>query len=78
MSVVLKSVLQSAMALPEADRVQLVDALIATLPHDEQMVFDDSFLSEVEQRCDEVEAGTANTISWEEVKARVHGRLNDA
>jgi putative addiction module component (TIGR02574 family) len=77
MSVVMQNVLQSALALPETERVELVDALIASLPRDEQVALDDEFLAELERRCDEVDAGAAKTFSWEEVKARVHGRLGD-
>jgi len=71
----LERVLQSALALPEVERAELVDALITSLPPEEQVVFDDALLAEIERRCDELDAGGANTTPWAEVKARVHGRL---
>jgi len=78
MSIIMQNVLQTALALPETERVELVDALIASLPRDEQVPLDDEFLAELERHCDDVDAGTAKTFSWDEVKARVHGRLGDA
>ncbi len=71
-----EGILQDALTLPEEQRVQLVDALIQTLSPEEQITFDDELLAEVERRCDEVDAGLANTHPWAEVKQRIERRLN--
>jgi putative addiction module component (TIGR02574 family) len=74
MSSRLEQVLQAVMSLPELDRVQLVDALIATLEPEDAAPLDDALLAEIERRSNEVDAGTAVLASWDEVKAHARSR----
>lgn len=69
-------ILEVALTLPDEQRVQLVDALIATLAPEDQPEFDEALISELERRCDELDAGHATTVPWEEVRGRVQDRLS--
>jgi putative addiction module component (TIGR02574 family) len=60
----LQTLIESALALPHAERVELVNALIASLPEDEQIVLKDAFAQELERQCDEIDSGTARLIPW--------------
>ncbi len=74
MNSTLEQVRQAALALPEEERVQLVDALIATLKPENAAPLDDAWLAEVERRSEEFDAGGVTTFSWEEVKDRARQR----
>lgn len=66
----------AAMRISADERAELVDRLIASLTGGK--VYDPSWETEMNRRIDEIEAGTAKTISAEEVfeklKARRHAR----
>lgn len=70
-----EQLLQSALALPEDERLQLVEALIAECDRGLARPFDDAWLAEVRRRSDEVDAGTAALTPWPEVKRRARERL---
>jgi putative addiction module component (TIGR02574 family) len=76
MSESFNNVFQAALALPESDRVQLVDALIATLEPDDAAPLDDAWLSEIERRSREFDEGKVQPIPWEVVKERARRRAN--
>jgi hypothetical protein len=59
-----EQVLQAAMSLSEADRVQLVDALISTSQPVDAAPLDDALLAEIERRSSEIDAGTAVLVPW--------------
>lgn len=63
-------ILEAALALSEADRMQLVDALMGTLPTDNAIEPDEDFVAELERRCAEVDAGRAQPIPFEEIMER--------
>lgn len=64
-------VFQAAMALPIDERARLVDSLISTFPMQDASPLDESWLAEIERRSDEIDAGTAELIPWEEVRRQV-------
>jgi putative addiction module component (TIGR02574 family) len=68
MSLTLDGVLQDAMTLPEADRWQLVEALMVSLEKEPAMP-DDSWREEIHRRWAEYKAGSLATYSWDEVKS---------
>jgi putative addiction module component (TIGR02574 family) len=70
------NVFQAALALPETDRVQLVDALIETLEPDDAAPLDDAWLAEIERRSREFDEGKVQAIPWEVVKERARRRAN--
>jgi putative addiction module component (TIGR02574 family) len=70
----LESVLQVAIALPEAERAQLVDALIASFDPADAAPLDDAWLAEIQRRSAEFDAGLIQTSSWSEVRDRARAR----
>lgn len=50
------AILHAALALPEADRIRLVS---------------DEWLVEIQRRSDELDAGTAEWVPWEEVQRKM-------
>jgi putative addiction module component (TIGR02574 family) len=74
MNSTLEQVRQAALALPEEQRVQLVDDLIATLTPENAAPLDDAWLAEVERRSEAFDAGGVDSFSWDEVKERARRR----
>lgn len=67
--------LEVASALPEAERVQLVDALIDGLNPTDAAPLSDAWLAEIDRRSDLYDAGGVSTASWETVRERVRERV---
>ncbi len=65
-----EQVLQVALALPEAARLELVEALLAAQEQTSALPFDSAWLSEIRRRSDEVEAGTVQPSPWPVVRER--------
>ena len=74
MSTSLESLLQVALSLPEADRAELVDTLIESLDPEEEANVEAAWAAEVERRSRELDAGTAKTMPWSEVKVLVRNQ----
>jgi putative addiction module component (TIGR02574 family) len=72
----LSHVLEAAKSLPEPERVELIDALIATLEPEDAAPLDDAWLAEIDRRSREFDAGLVQTIPWEEVKERARRRVH--
>lgn len=72
-----EQLLQSALALPEEERLELVDALLAECGDTLTRPFDDAYLAEIQRRSAEIDAGTARLATWPEVKRRVRQRLEE-
>lgn len=72
-----EQVLQEALALPEAERLELTEALIAAESREKSLPFDPSWLAEIERRSAEVDAGLMSTTSWAETRQRVLQRLRE-
>jgi putative addiction module component (TIGR02574 family) len=72
------SVLSSASQLPLDARIQLIDALWETIPDDEAPPLSKEWLDEIERRSAEFDAGTVQSIPWEQVRADARRRLNGA
>lgn len=66
-----QTILDAALALPEAERVLLIDELVASLPPDTGPLSDEEMLAELERRRAEVEQGLVKPIPWEEVRERL-------
>jgi putative addiction module component (TIGR02574 family) len=70
-----EQVLQAALALPEEERLELVEALLDSHAPPDELPFDPAWLSEVQRRSAEVEAGTVHLTPWPVVRERVRKRL---
>jgi putative addiction module component (TIGR02574 family) len=66
-----EQVLQAALTLPEEERLELIDALLAA-DAERGRRLDDRWLAEVRRRSAELDARQATPIPWSEVKERAH------
>ena len=70
-----EQVLQTALSLPAAEQVELIEALIAAQDEADPEPLDAAWLAEIHRRSAEIDAGTAVLTPWLEVKRRVRQRL---
>jgi len=68
---------REAAQLPEGDRATLAGLLIESLEPAPEPDVEAAWSEEIARRVAEIEAGTVETIPWEEVRAEVFGRRND-
>jgi putative addiction module component (TIGR02574 family) len=58
----------TVLSLPDGDRVELVEALIASFQPDDKPPFDDAWRPVIERRSAELRNGKVTPVSWVEVK----------
>lgn len=75
MSPAAEQILQAALALPEEERQELVDALLVETTAASGLPFDPAWLGEIQRRSAEIDAGTARLTPWSVVRERVRRRL---
>ena len=68
MSSTAQELLNAALALPEDERLQVVEALIVSLQPEDQPPFDESWRPIVRKRSAELLSGQVVAIPWDEVK----------
>ena len=73
-----ETVLADATRLPVADRIQLIDDIWDTLPDDSLPPLSDEWVAEIQRRSAEYDTGSAETVSWEQVKAEALRRVGMA
>ena len=73
-----ETLLADAAQLPVANRLRLIDAIEETLPDDCLPPLSDEWLAEIRKRSAELDAGTVETIPWEQVRAAARLRLSGA
>jgi len=71
----IESVLADAARLPITDRMQLIDAIWDTLPADSLPPLSDEWMGEIQRRSAEHDAGAAETVSWEQIRAEALRRI---
>lgn len=74
MNSTIEQVLDAALALPDGDRVELVEALIASFQPEDRPPFDESWLEIVRRRSAELRSGQVAPVPWGEVKNRARER----
>lgn len=67
---------REAAELTEQERASLAGLLIESLEGEPDPDVEAAWAAEIEKRVAELEAGTAKTIPWEEVRQRLIDRLN--
>ncbi len=75
-----EQVLRDALALPQDERADVAAELLASLddaPPDSQAQVEAAWAREIERRARRVMSGESIGEPWEDVRARVVGRLND-
>ena len=69
-----EQVLDAALALPAGDRIELVEALIASLQPTDRPPFDESWREVIQRRSAELRSGKVTPVPWEEVKRHARER----
>lgn len=72
----LMDVLRDATELSEQDRAALAGFLIESLEAEPDPDIESAWAAEIERRVREIDAGTAKTVPWEDVRQRLLDRLN--
>ncbi len=62
------TVFEAALALPEKDRLHLVERLLETIGSETDGVDETSFVAELCRRSDEIAQGKAELVAWSELK----------
>jgi putative addiction module component (TIGR02574 family) len=75
MSPTAEQLLTAALALPESERLELAEALLAASEPPAPDPTGDAWLAELRRRTAEIDAGQATLTPWPEVKQRVRARL---
>lgn len=73
-----ETVLADAARLPVEDRIQLIDDLWDTLPSDALPPLSDAWVAEIQRRSSDYDAGSTETVSWEQVRAEALRRVGMA
>lgn len=68
-------ILAAVDALPLDEKLIIASRIWASLPLEDQSLPDDADLAILDQRMAEIDAGTATTVSIDEVRRRMHERL---
>ena len=69
-----KDVFREAFELPENQRATLAGLLIESLESPPEPDVEEVWAEEAERRWQEIEAGSARTLPWEEVRAKLFKR----
>ena len=72
----MEHVLSDALALPNGDRVELVEAILASLRPEDRPPFDESWREVILRRSKELESGKVSGVPWSEVKTRARGQAS--
>jgi putative addiction module component (TIGR02574 family) len=62
------TVFEAALALPENDRIQLVERLLETLGPETDGVDEASWVAELRRRSSEIDQGETELVPWSELK----------
>jgi putative addiction module component (TIGR02574 family) len=69
-------VLDAALTLPEIERAALIRRLAESLSPETERLLDEDFINELERRSAEFEQGTADPVSWEQLKTELLAELD--
>jgi putative addiction module component (TIGR02574 family) len=65
--------LESALALPVAEQVELIEALVAAMDQAHPQPLDEACMTEIRRRSAEYDAGKVTPIPWSVVRERARG-----
>ena len=69
-----RELFEEAMSLAPEERATLMRLLIESLDAESEEGVEDAWRVEIERRMAELDAGSVETIPWEELKARLYRR----
>ena len=69
-----KDIVKAAVQLPEPERIQVVEQLLASLEPTAEKDLDAAWAAEVERRSRELKEGTVRPVPWEDVKSQARKR----
>jgi putative addiction module component (TIGR02574 family) len=67
---------KQALDLEEKDRAALAGLLLSSLEAEPDEGVEEAWRAEIARRVEELEAGTAETVTWDEVKAKLQKRID--
>jgi putative addiction module component (TIGR02574 family) len=70
-----KEIVNAAIKLPERERLQIVEELLASLEPAIEEDVDAAWAVEIERRSRDVKEGKVRPVSWDEVKSRARERV---
>jgi putative addiction module component (TIGR02574 family) len=70
MNTTAEQLLEAALALPEEDRLEIAEALAASLQSADRPPFDESWREVIKRRSEELRLGKVTPVPWSEVKRR--------
>jgi putative addiction module component (TIGR02574 family) len=65
-----EQLIDAALGLPDGDRVELVEAILASLQPEDRPPFDESWREVILRRSEELQAGKVVPVPWAEVKRK--------
>jgi putative addiction module component (TIGR02574 family) len=68
-----EQLLQTALSLPRAEQVELIEGLIAAQDQAEPQPLDDDWMAEIQRRSAEYDSGQVTPIPWSIVRERARG-----
>lgn len=71
-----RKVLEQALALPEADRRRVAEALLDSIPRESQQELEQAWRDDVLRRIEEVRRGEVELEPWSEVERRMRETLD--
>jgi putative addiction module component (TIGR02574 family) len=69
-----RDIVKAAVQLPENERVQVVEHLLASLEPESDEDVDSAWAAEIERRSRQIKEGTVSLIPWEEVRSQARKR----
>ncbi len=74
-----QDVFKAAITLPDAERVQLIEALLATFgsPQEDQGAVAEQWQQLAIARAAEIDSGAIQTIAWDDVRREGEQRIHD-
>jgi len=69
-----RELFEEAMRLDPEQRATLMRLLIESLDAESEEGVDDAWMAEVERRMAELDSGAVETLSWDELRARLYRR----
>ena len=73
----IEELFREAAELPETQRAELAGLLLESIEGEPDEGVEAAWAEEVERRVRQVERGEVRTIPWEDVRAKLHARLNE-